>query len=211
MTNTWNGGGAAATTRRRRKKKEKAEQGWPRNAWTGAGNDEGTGTASQRRRKQKRKIQDKDGLATRGRVQETTRARGRRHDGGGVWPHAHPSVTAAGNREISDCAAAAKGESAWACSKEMLQTFRQPRSEVWDRNDTWERNDPEVSKMDSIFINLGVAPAIFPEFVHRRCSSDHNVTELFSVHVAFEVPLPMLFKPLRIQNSKVVAAKGEAT
>jgi len=56
------------------------------NTWSGGG-----AAATTRRPGQKRKRQDKDGLATSGSVQETTRARGRRHDGGGLWPHDPPA------------------------------------------------------------------------------------------------------------------------
>ena len=69
----------------------------------------------------------------------------------------------------------AKSESAWTCSKEMLQTFRQPCREIWDQNDTSDRNGPEVSKLDRIFIIFGVAPAVFPELVRTGCVSDDNV------------------------------------
>lgn len=64
--------------------------------------------------------------------QRVDRCRKRRGHGDGVTTEAasglttHPPDRAAGNREISNCAAAAKGESAWACSKVMLQAFRQP-------------------------------------------------------------------------------------
>lgn len=153
---------------------------------------------------------DRDGLAKSGREQATTRARGRRHDGGACGRSAHPPETAAGTRESGDRATAASSESAWACNKAILQSFQKPRSEVWDRKDYWDGNDPEVSKLDRIFFGFEVAPEVFPELLCVRGCSDHNVTELFSIRGAFEVPLPVLLKTSLSHQSTVAAAGAEA-